>query len=93
MKSGETVTWREYSLHFEHQPGQTILAMSIETEVDGRRVLFTGDNFYRADQYSGSGGWSGMNRGFARRLSGEHPPHSRAPAGLDFGGAWRRDAV
>ena len=37
--------------------------MGVVCEIDGRRVLFTGDNFYRADQYSGSGGWSGHNRG------------------------------
>ena len=63
VRDGETVAWREYQLRFEHQPGQTDFAMSIEVEVDGHRVLFTGDNFYRADQFSGSGGWSGLNRG------------------------------
>jgi glyoxylase-like metal-dependent hydrolase (beta-lactamase superfamily II) len=63
IASGETVVWREYRLRFEHQPGQTEFANSIAVEVDGKRVLFTGDNFYRADQSTGSGGWSGLNRG------------------------------
>jgi glyoxylase-like metal-dependent hydrolase (beta-lactamase superfamily II) len=63
LKPGQTITWREYSLKVEHQPGQTTFAMSVEVQLDGRRVMFTGDNFYRADQYTGSGGWSGLNRG------------------------------
>lgn len=63
LRDGETITWREYRLRIHHQPGQTVFAMGVETEIDGHRVLFTGDNFYRADQYSGSGGWSGQNRG------------------------------
>jgi glyoxylase-like metal-dependent hydrolase (beta-lactamase superfamily II) len=63
MEDGEAMTWREYSLKIHHQPGQTAFAMGVEVVVDGKRCLFTGDNFYRADQYSGSGGWSGLNRG------------------------------
>lgn len=63
FRDGEEFTWREYKLKFHHQPGQTEFAMGLELELDGRKVLFTGDNFYRHDQYSGSGGWSGHNRG------------------------------
>ena len=63
LQSGQEIPWREYILRFDHQPGQTEFANSIEVTVDGKRVMFTGDNFYRADQYSGSGGWSGHNRG------------------------------
>jgi len=63
LRDGEEITWREYKLKFHHHPGQTTFTMGLELELDGRRVLFTGDNFYRADQYSGSGGWSGHNRG------------------------------
>ncbi len=63
LQHKQTIRWREYSLLIEHQPGQTAFAMSVEVQLDGRRVMFTGDNFYRADQYSGSGGWSGLNRG------------------------------
>jgi glyoxylase-like metal-dependent hydrolase (beta-lactamase superfamily II) len=63
LEAGQTVTWREYELKVHHQPGQTAFAMGVEVVVDGKRCLFTGDNFYHADQYSGSGGWSGLNRG------------------------------
>lgn len=63
LRDGEEIAWREYTLRIHHQPGQTEFAMGIELRIDGRKVLFTGDNFYRAGQYSGSGGWSGHNRG------------------------------
>lgn len=63
LRDGEEVAWREYKVRIHHQPGQTEFAMGLELQIDGRHVLFTGDNFYRADQYSGSGGWSGHNRG------------------------------
>jgi glyoxylase-like metal-dependent hydrolase (beta-lactamase superfamily II) len=63
LEDGQTVTWREYRLKIHHLPGQTWFAMGVEVVVDGKKCLFTGDNFYRADQYTGSGGWSGLNRG------------------------------
>jgi glyoxylase-like metal-dependent hydrolase (beta-lactamase superfamily II) len=63
LKDGETVAWREYRLTIHHLPGQTRFAMGLEVVVDGKKCLFTGDNFYHMDQYSGSGGWSGLNRG------------------------------
>lgn len=66
VKGGETVAWHEYRLKFHHLPGQTEFAMGLEVEVDGRKCLFTGDNFYHQDQYTGSGGWSGLNRGLPR---------------------------
>jgi glyoxylase-like metal-dependent hydrolase (beta-lactamase superfamily II) len=63
LEDGQTVTWREYRLKIHHLPGQTWFAMGVEVVVDGKKCLFTGDNFYHADQYTGSGGWSGLNRG------------------------------
>jgi glyoxylase-like metal-dependent hydrolase (beta-lactamase superfamily II) len=63
LKDGETVRWRDYELKVHHLPGQTTFGMGIEVAVDGKRCLFTGDNFYHHSQYSGSGGWSGRNRG------------------------------
>ncbi len=63
LADGEVVSWREYRLKIHHHPGQTLFGMGIEVEVDGKRCLFTGDNFYHADQYTGSGGWSALNRG------------------------------
>jgi glyoxylase-like metal-dependent hydrolase (beta-lactamase superfamily II) len=59
---GETLTWREYRLRFRHLPGQTEFTTGIETEIDGKRCFFTADNFFHQDQFSGSGGWMGLNR-------------------------------
>jgi glyoxylase-like metal-dependent hydrolase (beta-lactamase superfamily II) len=63
LKAGEVVRWHEYELTIHHQPGQTNYAMGVEVEIDGKHCLFSGDNFYHMDQYSGSGGWSGRNLG------------------------------
>ena len=40
---GLPVTWREYRLTIHPLPGHTLYAAAIELEVDGRRVLATGD--------------------------------------------------
>ena len=62
IKEGETVKWREYSFRFFHLPGQTDFTMGVETVIDGKRCLFTADNFFHQDQFSGTGGWMGLNR-------------------------------
>lgn len=59
---GETLRWREYALKFHHLPGQTVYTTGVETTIDGKRCLFTGDNFFHHDLYSGTGGWMGLNR-------------------------------
>jgi glyoxylase-like metal-dependent hydrolase (beta-lactamase superfamily II) len=63
LHDGETAEWREYRLKIHHFPGQTRFTMGVEVEIDGKKCFLTGDNFYHADQFSGSGGWSGFNRG------------------------------
>jgi len=63
LRHGETATWREYRLKIHHLPGQTRFHMGIEVDIDGKRCFLTGDNFFHADQFAGSGGWSGFNRG------------------------------
>ena len=40
---GATVSWHEYELTIHALPGHTLYAAAIEFEVDGRRVLATGD--------------------------------------------------
>jgi glyoxylase-like metal-dependent hydrolase (beta-lactamase superfamily II) len=40
---GEPVSWHEYVLTAHELPGHTLYAAAIEFEVDGRRVLATGD--------------------------------------------------
>lgn len=63
LRDGETVRWQEYELKIHHLPGQTVFAQGVEVLVDGKKCLFTGDNFFHHEQYSGGGGWSGRNRG------------------------------
>lgn len=64
FKEGETANWREYRLRFHHLPGQTTYTMGVEATIDGRKCYFTADNFFHQDQYSGTGGWMGLNRSF-----------------------------
>lgn len=64
FKDGETATWREYRFRFHHLPGQSLFTMGVETTIDGKRCFFTADNFFHQDQFSGSGGWMGLNRSY-----------------------------
>ena len=43
----ETIQWEEYTLNFFHMPGQTEYHAGLETEIDGRKVMFTGDNTWK----------------------------------------------
>jgi glyoxylase-like metal-dependent hydrolase (beta-lactamase superfamily II) len=45
LRLGETVEWNEYALEVHAFPGHTLYAAAIEFEVDGRRVLVTGDQY------------------------------------------------
>src|SRR5262249_10180882 len=49
---------------FHFFPGQTEFTMAVETTIDGKKCLFTADNFFHQDQFSGSGGWMGLNRSY-----------------------------
>jgi glyoxylase-like metal-dependent hydrolase (beta-lactamase superfamily II) len=62
LTDGQTARWREYTFKFHFLPGQTEYTMGVETTIDGKRCLFTGDNFFHHDLYSGTGGWMGLNR-------------------------------
>jgi glyoxylase-like metal-dependent hydrolase (beta-lactamase superfamily II) len=44
LHDGETVSWEEYKLEFFHLPGQTEFHQGLFTVVDGKKVMFTGDN-------------------------------------------------
>jgi glyoxylase-like metal-dependent hydrolase (beta-lactamase superfamily II) len=63
-KDGESLTWREYKLTFHWLPGQTEFTTGIETTIDGKRCYFTADNVFHQDQFSGTGGWMGLNRSY-----------------------------
>jgi glyoxylase-like metal-dependent hydrolase (beta-lactamase superfamily II) len=59
---GEPVTWHEYTLTAHPLPGHTFFAAAIEFEVDGRRVLATGD------QQSNDGTRSSLNYQYRNRF-------------------------
>ena len=62
LKDGGTATWGGYVFKFHHLPGQSWFTSGIEATIDGKRCVFTADNFFHQDQFSGSGGWMGLNR-------------------------------
>jgi glyoxylase-like metal-dependent hydrolase (beta-lactamase superfamily II) len=62
LKDGETAAWGGYAFKFHHLPGQSWYTSGIEVTLDGKRCLFTADNFFHQDQFSGTGGWMGLNR-------------------------------
>lgn len=62
LRDGDDVAWHEYRFRIGHFPGQTLFTMGMQTTIDGQGCYFTADNFFHADQFSGSGGWSGRNR-------------------------------
>jgi glyoxylase-like metal-dependent hydrolase (beta-lactamase superfamily II) len=64
FKDGETATWREYHFRFHYLPGQSEFTMGVEATIDGKRCFFTADNWFHQDQFSGSGGWMGLNRSY-----------------------------
>jgi hypothetical protein len=62
FQDGDSATWREYRFRFSHLPGQSYFTMGVQTEIDGKTCFFTADNFFHHQQYSGTGGWMGLNR-------------------------------
>ena len=62
LKDGDTASWGGYTFKFHHLPGQSWYTSGIETTIDGKHCLFTADNFFHQDQFSGTGGWMGLNR-------------------------------
>jgi glyoxylase-like metal-dependent hydrolase (beta-lactamase superfamily II) len=64
LKDGDTATWRDYTFRFHHLPGQSEFTMGVETTIDGKRCYFTADNWFHQDQFSGTGGWMGLNRSY-----------------------------
>lgn len=45
FEDGDAFAWEEYEFEIFHAPGQTEYHSVIATDVDGRRVAFTGDNY------------------------------------------------
>jgi glyoxylase-like metal-dependent hydrolase (beta-lactamase superfamily II) len=46
---GQPIQWEEYTLTLHELPGHTLYAVAIEFEVDGKRVLATGDQYQGED--------------------------------------------
>ena len=46
LKSGETFQWEGFQLTADWMPGQTEFAMGLSGTIDGRKVVFTGDNIF-----------------------------------------------
>jgi glyoxylase-like metal-dependent hydrolase (beta-lactamase superfamily II) len=61
LSDRERFSWREHSFTAHWMPGQTDAHAGYSARIDGRRVLFTGDNFYFPQTWGGSGGLSGFN--------------------------------
>lgn len=74
LAHGEVVRWHEYELTAWWFPGQTDFHDAFSLTIDGHRALFSGDNFYPAQQWGGTGGQCGYN--------GSHPDNWRRSAEL-----------
>jgi glyoxylase-like metal-dependent hydrolase (beta-lactamase superfamily II) len=49
LRSGEPFLWEEFEFRVYHAPGQTEFHSVIEAVIDGRKVVFTGDNYFIAE--------------------------------------------
>jgi len=47
IHDGEKIQWQEYELEFFYLPGQTEFHCGLATVIDGRKVMFTGDNTWK----------------------------------------------
>lgn len=46
LKSGDVIDWEGYQLHIDWMPGQTEFGNALWLELDGKKVVFTGDNIF-----------------------------------------------
>ena len=46
FKSGDVVNWEGYDLHIDWMPGQTKFGNALWLELDGQKIVFTGDNLF-----------------------------------------------
>ncbi len=46
LKAGEVIDWEGYKLHIDWMPGQTEFGNALWLELDGKKVVFTGDNLF-----------------------------------------------
>jgi glyoxylase-like metal-dependent hydrolase (beta-lactamase superfamily II) len=53
LKDGETFQWEEYEFEIHFAPGQTEFHSVYAGMIDGRKVAFTGDNYFTAEVCAG----------------------------------------
>ena len=46
LKAGDVIDWQGYQLHIDWMPGQTEFGNALWLELDGKKVVFTGDNLF-----------------------------------------------
>jgi glyoxylase-like metal-dependent hydrolase (beta-lactamase superfamily II) len=46
LKTGDVIEWEGYKLHIDWMPGQTEFGNALWLELDGQKVVFTGDNLF-----------------------------------------------
>lgn len=46
FRDGESFKWEEFEFEVKHSPGHTEYQMALHSQIDGRRVAFTGDAFF-----------------------------------------------
>ncbi len=63
LKDGQNFSWNEYNLTACEFPGQTNFHSGYYSQIDGKKVFFTGDNFFPTQKWGGTGGHSSLNGG------------------------------
>ncbi len=56
FKDGDRFQWEEYEFEIYHAPGQTEFHMLLASVVDGQKIMFTGDNVFKAEAPGVTGG-------------------------------------
>jgi len=46
LHAGDVIDWEGYKLHIDWMPGQTEFGNALWLELDGKRIVFTGDNLF-----------------------------------------------
>lgn len=46
LKDGDVIEWEGYTLHIDWMPGQTEFGNALWLELDGKKIVFTGDNLF-----------------------------------------------
>lgn len=46
LKAGDVIEWEGYELHVDWMPGQTEFGNALSVEIDGKTVVFSGDNLF-----------------------------------------------